>query len=68
MKIGVLGTGPVGQAIATRLVEVGHEVTMGARDAANPKAAAWAATHGGAAGDFRAGRGRRRGGRQRDRR
>ena len=42
MKIGVLGTGPVGQAIATRLVELGHEVTMGARDAANEKAAGWA--------------------------
>jgi predicted dinucleotide-binding enzyme len=52
MKIGVLGTGPVGQAIATRLVEVGHDVTMGARDAANEKAAAWAGAHGAAAGDF----------------
>jgi predicted dinucleotide-binding enzyme len=53
MKIGVLGTGPVGQAIATRLAELGHEVTMGARDAANEKAAAWAGAHGGAASDFR---------------
>jgi predicted dinucleotide-binding enzyme len=52
MKIGVLGTGPVGQAIATRLVEVGHDVTMGARDAANEKAAAWARATGGGAGDF----------------
>ena len=26
MRIGVLGTGPVGQAIATRLTELGHEV------------------------------------------
>ena len=39
MRIGVLGTGPVGPAIATRLTELGHEVMMGARDAANPKAA-----------------------------
>jgi 8-hydroxy-5-deazaflavin:NADPH oxidoreductase len=53
MKIGVLGTGPVGQAIATRLVELGHDVTMGARDPANPTAAAWAADHGAGAGDFR---------------
>jgi predicted dinucleotide-binding enzyme len=53
MKIGVLGTGPVGQTIATRLAELGHDVTIGARDAANENAAAWAAEHGGAAGDFR---------------
>ena len=52
MKIGVLGTGPVGQAIATRLAELGHDVTMGARDAANEKAATWAGEHGGSAGDF----------------
>ena len=54
MKIGVLGTGSVGHAIATRLVELGHDVTMGARDARNPTAAGWAATHGGRAGDFAA--------------
>ena len=52
MKIGVLGTGSVGQAIATRLVELGHEVTMGARDAANPTATDWAAARGASAGDF----------------
>jgi predicted dinucleotide-binding enzyme len=52
MRIGVLGTGSVGQAIATRLRELGHEVAMGARDAANPKATAWAAEHGGRAGTF----------------
>src|ERR1700749_4804556 len=52
MKIGVLGTGPVGQAIATRLAELGHEGTIGARGAANEKAAAWSAEHDGAAGDF----------------
>jgi 8-hydroxy-5-deazaflavin:NADPH oxidoreductase len=52
MRIGVLGTGSVGQAIATRLRELGHEVTMGARDATNPKATAWAAEHGGRAGTF----------------
>src|SRR3954447_25802622 len=42
MRIGVLGTGIVGQTIATKLVELGHEVTMGAREAGNEKAAEWA--------------------------
>lgn len=42
MKIGVLGTGMVGQVIATKLVQLGHDVKMGARDAANEKASAWA--------------------------
>ena len=47
MRFGVLGTGMVGDAIATKLVGLGHEVKMGARDAKNEKAAAWA-TKGGA--------------------
>jgi predicted dinucleotide-binding enzyme len=42
VRIGVLGTGMVGQTLATKLVELGHEVRMGARDAANEKARAWA--------------------------
>jgi predicted dinucleotide-binding enzyme len=42
MKIGVLGTGMVGMAIATRLVELGHEVKMGSRTANNENAASWA--------------------------
>jgi predicted dinucleotide-binding enzyme len=46
MRIGVLGTGVVGQTIATKLIELGDEVTMGARDAANEKAAAWASNAG----------------------
>lgn len=41
MKIAVLGTGMVGQAIANKLVALGHEVKMGARSATNEKAAAW---------------------------
>src|SRR5437763_5384230 len=41
MRIGVLGTGGVGQTIATKLVELGHEVTMGSRSAGNEKAAEW---------------------------
>jgi predicted dinucleotide-binding enzyme len=42
MKIGVLGTGMVGQTIASKLVAVGHEVRMGSREAANPAAQSWA--------------------------
>ena len=42
MKLGVLGTGSVGQAIGGKLVELGHEVKMGSRTATNEKAAAWA--------------------------
>lgn len=54
MKIGVLGTGMVGETIATKLVELGHEVTMGSREAGNEKAAAWAngAGEGAAEGAF----------------
>src|SRR5690348_13653876 len=46
MKIGVLGTGMVGQTIAGKLVALGHDAKMGARDAKNEKAAAWAARAG----------------------
>jgi len=42
MKIGVLGTGVTGQTIASKLVKLGHEVLMGSREEANPKAVAWA--------------------------
>lgn len=49
MKIGVLGTGLVGNTIATKLVALGHEVKMGARSATNDKAAAWARATGGRA-------------------
>jgi 8-hydroxy-5-deazaflavin:NADPH oxidoreductase len=31
MRIGVLGTGSVGRTIATKMLELGHEVTMGSR-------------------------------------
>jgi predicted dinucleotide-binding enzyme len=37
----VLGTGMVGQTIATKIVDLGHEVTMGSRSAGNDKAAEW---------------------------
>ena len=38
MRFGVLGTGMVGNAIATKLVQLGHEVTMGSRTAGNERA------------------------------
>ena len=41
MNIGVLGTGVVGETIATALTEKGHNVRMGSRSANNEKAAAW---------------------------
>jgi hypothetical protein len=34
MRIAVFGTGPVGQALAGKLAELGHEVTVGTRDPA----------------------------------
>lgn len=49
MKIAVLGTGAVGQALAGRLAELGHDVTVGTRDpaatAAKEEYAAWASSH-----------------------
>ena len=49
MNIGVLGTGMVGNAIATKLVQLGHAVKMGARSATNEKAAAWVQANGSSA-------------------
>ena len=57
MRIAVLGTGMVGQAVAARLDELGHDVTVGTRDPAatlsrtdpdamgNPGAGTWASAH-----------------------
>ncbi len=50
MKIGVLGTGMVGQALGTALVALGHEVRLGSRTAQNPQALEWATTNGQADG------------------
>jgi predicted dinucleotide-binding enzyme len=54
LRIGVLGTGMVGHAIASRLVTLGHDVMMGSRTADNPKATVWAQQAGarGRAGTF----------------
>jgi predicted dinucleotide-binding enzyme len=46
MRIGVIGTGMVGHAIATKLVQLDHEVRMGSRVAGNEKAVAWAKSAG----------------------
>jgi predicted dinucleotide-binding enzyme len=57
MRIGVLGTGTVGRAVAGRLAGLGHEVMVGTRDVAatmeraepdrmgNPAFPAWADQH-----------------------
>jgi predicted dinucleotide-binding enzyme len=37
MKIGILGTGEVGHLLGSRLIENGHQVMMGGREANNPK-------------------------------
>lgn len=46
MNIAVLGTGIVGRTIGDKLMQIGHQVTMGSRTADNPKAAEWAAAAG----------------------
>lgn len=46
MKIGVLGTGVTGITIGSKLAQLGHEVMLGSRDEANPKAVAWAKDEG----------------------
>ena len=46
MEIGVLGTGMVGQAIATKLASLGHDIRMGSRKAGNDAAVAWATAAG----------------------
>jgi NADPH-dependent F420 reductase len=46
MKIAVFGTGMVGNAIATKLVKLGHDVKMGSRTADNAKAVEWVKANG----------------------
>ncbi|MCI0399091.1 MAG: NAD(P)-binding domain-containing protein [Chloroflexi bacterium] len=57
MKIGIMGTGIVGQTIAAKLAQIGHEVMIGTRDTAatlahsepdrygNPPVAVWLQQH-----------------------
>jgi hypothetical protein len=47
MKIGVLGTGMVGNALATKLVRVGHQVMMGSRGADSEAGQKWLQSIGG---------------------
>lgn len=49
MKIGILGTGMVGNSIGSKLVELGHEVKMGSRTADNEKGKEFAKANGGKA-------------------
>ncbi|MFD5518963.1 NADPH-dependent F420 reductase [Streptomyces sp. NPDC127066] len=42
MRYGVLGTGDVGRALAGKLVELGHEVSLGSRTKDNTAAVEWA--------------------------
>ena len=51
MRIGLLGTGVVGQTLGGRLVELGHEVRMGARQAGGDAATAWVARAGSSASE-----------------
>ena len=46
MKIGILGTGMVGNTIGSKLIQLEHEVKMGSRTASNEKAAAWVKANG----------------------
>jgi predicted dinucleotide-binding enzyme len=54
MKIGILGTGMVGQTIGEKLVTLGHEVKLGSRQQGNEKALSWVQKVGakGSAGTF----------------
>lgn len=46
MKIGIFGTGMVGIALGTKLIQMGHEVKMGSRTANNEKAGKWVSENG----------------------
>ena len=46
MNIGVLGTGMVGNAIATKLIQLGNNVKMGSRTSSNSKAPEWVKANG----------------------
>jgi predicted dinucleotide-binding enzyme len=49
MKIAVLGSGMVGNAIATKLVNIGHQITMGSRTANSDAGKQWLHSVGGKA-------------------
>jgi 8-hydroxy-5-deazaflavin:NADPH oxidoreductase len=41
MRIGILGTGPVGQKLGSGFLSLDHDVKMGSRDAANERMQQW---------------------------
>ena len=41
MRVGILGTGDVGQALGTGFAKFGHEVKMGSRDPSQEKVQSW---------------------------
>ena len=45
-KIGILGTGAVGETIGSKLIELGHQVMIGSRTATNEKALEFVSKHG----------------------
>jgi 8-hydroxy-5-deazaflavin:NADPH oxidoreductase len=51
VRIGVLGTGMVGRTLASKLVELGHEVRMGSREAGKDAAVEWVEATGGSASE-----------------
>lgn len=52
MKFAVLGTGDVGQTLATALARQGHDVRIGSRTHDNTETVKWAEANGGSHGDF----------------
>jgi len=54
MRIGIIGTGTVGQTLGSKLVALGHDVTLGSRSKGNAAATDWAERNGprGRAGTF----------------
>jgi hypothetical protein len=50
MRYAVLGTGDVGRTLGGKLVQLGHEVTLGSRTTDNPTALKWAESAGSGAG------------------
>ena len=52
MKIGILGTGSVGQALGEGFARLGYEVKMGSRDPGKKEVQDWAAKTKASAGTF----------------
>ncbi|MFI9272473.1 NADPH-dependent F420 reductase [Kitasatospora sp. NPDC052896] len=46
MRFGILGTGTVGQTLGSKLLTLGHEVTLGSRSANSQAGTAWAQASG----------------------